>query len=337
MDRILSLLPSKKFAATIGASVLVVGLVVGAYYLAPTLQKKPVQATSQDNAQLIASRALMEAAAEKDSDGDGLKDWEEALWHSDPHNRDSDGDGTEDSAEVEEGRDPTKRGPNDKVDKTKSPGIVSETDHASSTYSLTDAVAKDLFATYMNAKATGQALDPDSQSQLISSVMSRHRLPSAAKQYTNTDIKTVPSTNESIRKYENDLAATLLRYPASETELSVLSRALQTNSEEELKKLAPIAESYDKTLHDLLLLPVPEELAQYHLNLINENSVLLQNTVEFEKVFSDPVTSLMGLGASKTIAADIKANLTKIADAARKRNFIFTENEPAYTLLKYMQ
>jgi len=44
----------------------------------------------------------------QDSDADGLKDWEEALYHTDPHNPDTDGDGTPDGEEVKLGRDPTK-------------------------------------------------------------------------------------------------------------------------------------------------------------------------------------------------------------------------------------
>ncbi len=51
----------------------------------------------------------------KDSDNDGLKDWEEALWKTDPQNPDSDGDGTPDGEEVAEGRNPAVPGPNDSL------------------------------------------------------------------------------------------------------------------------------------------------------------------------------------------------------------------------------
>jgi len=49
----------------------------------------------------------------KDSDNDGLKDWEEALWKTDPQNPDTDGDGTPDGKEVAEGRNPAIPGPDD--------------------------------------------------------------------------------------------------------------------------------------------------------------------------------------------------------------------------------
>ncbi len=53
------------------------------------------------------------AEAAKDSDQDGLKDWEEAIWQTNMHKADSDGDGTPDGEEVAQNRDPRLAGPND--------------------------------------------------------------------------------------------------------------------------------------------------------------------------------------------------------------------------------
>ena len=52
---------------------------------------------------------------DKDTDGDGLKDWEELLWKTDPNKMDTDGDGTPDGEEINLGRNPLKAGPNDKI------------------------------------------------------------------------------------------------------------------------------------------------------------------------------------------------------------------------------
>ncbi|MBI3627416.1 MAG: hypothetical protein HY220_01515 [Candidatus Sungbacteria bacterium] len=45
-----------------------------------------------------------------DPDHDGLKNWEETLWHTDPNNPDTDGDGVSDGDEVKKGCDPTVKG-----------------------------------------------------------------------------------------------------------------------------------------------------------------------------------------------------------------------------------
>ncbi len=50
-----------------------------------------------------------------DSDYDGLKDWEEDLYGTDPYNSDTDDDGYLDGEEVASGYDPLKKAPNDKI------------------------------------------------------------------------------------------------------------------------------------------------------------------------------------------------------------------------------
>lgn len=50
----------------------------------------------------------------KDTDGDGLKDWEEELYKTDPLNPDTDGDGYIDGEEINSGHNPLVKAPNDK-------------------------------------------------------------------------------------------------------------------------------------------------------------------------------------------------------------------------------
>lgn len=51
----------------------------------------------------------------KDSDNDGLKDWEEELFHTNPLNPDTDGDGYLDGEEVDSGHNPLVKAPGDKL------------------------------------------------------------------------------------------------------------------------------------------------------------------------------------------------------------------------------
>lgn len=51
----------------------------------------------------------------KDSDNDGLKDWQEDLYKTDPYNPDTDGDGYLDGEEVDSGHNPLVKGPDDKL------------------------------------------------------------------------------------------------------------------------------------------------------------------------------------------------------------------------------
>lgn len=52
---------------------------------------------------------------DKDSDKDGLADWEETIYKTDPYNPDTDNDGYSDGEEVAAGYSPTSPSPNDKI------------------------------------------------------------------------------------------------------------------------------------------------------------------------------------------------------------------------------
>ena len=52
-------------------------------------------------------------STEPDRDGDGLPDWEEGVWGTNPNNPDTDGDGTYDGEEVRNNRHPRVAGPSD--------------------------------------------------------------------------------------------------------------------------------------------------------------------------------------------------------------------------------
>lgn len=74
--------------------------------------------TEESARPVVVSKAaeLPPAPTAFDTDGDGLLDFEEALWRTDPHNPDTDGDGTADGEEVRLHRDPRKAGPNDSLE-----------------------------------------------------------------------------------------------------------------------------------------------------------------------------------------------------------------------------
>jgi len=56
--------------------------------------------------QINTKNDLASGVASLDSDSDGLKDWEESLWGTDPNKADTDGDGYTDKEEVDGGYDP---------------------------------------------------------------------------------------------------------------------------------------------------------------------------------------------------------------------------------------
>src|SRR3989338_96932 len=98
-------MPSRKFILTILALALVGGAVF--YVATRTPKTETVYRTPEES---VAKAAAILA---KDADNDGLKDWEEELWGTDPKQPDTDGDKTPDGEEIRLGRDPLKPAPDD--------------------------------------------------------------------------------------------------------------------------------------------------------------------------------------------------------------------------------
>ncbi len=71
--------------------------------------------TAQKAATIIAhqSEVIGQQQLLEDQDGDGLKNWEEVIWKTDPQNPDTDGDGVGDGEEIKQGRDPLVKGGGD--------------------------------------------------------------------------------------------------------------------------------------------------------------------------------------------------------------------------------
>jgi len=145
--------PSKKFILFILA-LLVLG---GVFWILRNNNSNRKQANNNDLKQQYNGPVIAEEIA-KDSDGDGLKDWEEALWKTDPNNPDTDGDGTPDGQEIKEGRDPLVPGPDDRLkapeagttteDGTPSPSL--EKFSSATKESLTEAISRQFFNDYLS-------------------------------------------------------------------------------------------------------------------------------------------------------------------------------------------
>src|ERR1035437_1193625 len=114
-------LPSKNFLIALSVAVAIIIITVIINY-------SKSNTTKYNNDNLVTSNASSSVLT-IDSDSDGLPDWKEVLYGTDPHKADTDGDGTPDGEEIALGRDPLKpntapkgQTPNDFVDA----GVIAE-------------------------------------------------------------------------------------------------------------------------------------------------------------------------------------------------------------------
>lgn len=106
----------KKFRLIAGIFMLFIGVIIGGYLV---LESKTGSASISQilgqSKEKITACSPEPNNKKKDSDNDGLNDWEEAAWKTDSCRPDTDGDGYLDGEEVSSGYDPLKPAPGDEL------------------------------------------------------------------------------------------------------------------------------------------------------------------------------------------------------------------------------
>lgn len=312
-------MPKRKFILLILAGLLIAG--TGFWVFTPAKKSKNSKQETSLNQPVIAEEI------NKDSDNDGLKDWEETLWKTDPNNPDTDKDGVPDGQEIKENRNPLLAG-NDETDKIKSPN-------------LTEALGWEFFSEYMRLKQeSGDQLSEAEKTELVNSLMSGlNSFEKKPNDYLESDIKIAPTDDEkTIKEYGNNFALIIKKYfdPLPETEMTILQRAVINKNEDELKKLEPLANAYRNTAKEMLSLTTPKGFSEFHLALINHLTDISKNIDDMQTIFKDPVQALLVLKQHKKNSIIVYLILRNLNGYFATNKVVFEENEPAEFFKIYM-
>lgn len=294
-------LPSKKFTKLI---LIVIGLGLLAWFISYYFSGKTSFERKADKLGKIDS--LTESFSEIDSDSDGLKDWEEALWQTNPLSSDSDDDGVDDKKEVE----------------IKRAEILADSDAESLSEedeTQTSIFAKQFFSTVatINQQGTLDQADVDRFSQGISQAIENTKV---SDTYKLSDLKLF---NISVQEYNQNLKSAYISSVVSNTkkpEATVIAEFIQSNgdksSETEMNKLISTYEIFSQNLSSM---KVPYTIAGPHLALANASSKIAKSLTILKSINEDPLKAMSGLrgyqensnaflSAMKNIAAYLEAN-----------------------------
>ena len=201
-------LPSKRFAYIILALLIALGIISLFSWLG---KAKPTTKLSN-----LEVKSKVQEFMALDTDSDGLKDWEEALYKTDPKIADTDKDGASDGVEINANRDPLKPNtakvgavPNDRIPDQ----VIAAQKKAVADYnrlSETDKTARMLFSQFLATKKLGQTLTEADTANIIQNTLTQ--LPAISfKQYSLADIKTIPANDTTaIKQYGNDIAKIII-------------------------------------------------------------------------------------------------------------------------------
>lgn len=319
--RILSFLGTKIGIALILALVLIILAIVATR----TSDEKPTDGS-------VVAADMIKRSLELDSDGDGLKDWEESLHGTDPVNPDTDGDGMGDNDEVKAGRNPLVVGPGEK------PDIVG-TGAATTTYAFTatDRFSQELFMRYLEAKSSGAEIDEE-LSNAIANELTELEYDTAVKPYDVSKLDITADENAaSVRIYGNLLGKTLSTPPVdpNEFEFTVLERILagiRKSSDTEL--LNQIIGRYDSILETLIKMKVPAGAASIHAEFIQGIQMLRDVAVGVATLDTDPIGAYSKIGQYEDIINVLTAAILKNRVYMQSKGVTFSTQEPGYVLMR---
>ncbi|MEZ4103105.1 MAG: hypothetical protein R3B55_00855 [Candidatus Paceibacterota bacterium] len=239
-------LPSKQFVKTILVTLLAAAVLV---VVGKLLSNKSVWENKDSKS--IVSSSENEDFFSKDTDGDGLYDWEEALWNTNPRVKDSDGDGIDDKTFVENKR------------KT----IDADETYKENPDNETEVFAKQFFTTAAVLNQGG-TFNQDTVDQFSSGINKSIVNFSLKDKYTLSSLKLSNISPDQYRQNISDLFNRLQKPEINE--LTILAYIMENpNDLDGLDELGNYLAFSDALIKGLLTMNVPNSNAGLHLSYVN--------------------------------------------------------------------
>lgn len=263
-------LPSRKFVIGLIIILAFIGIVFGAYKLIIYFKNKQSSKGPQ--------KVLVKELVQKDSNKNGIPDWEEYLW----------------------GLDPQKNGEENKtfiLDKKKSliienPSLLE--DEAELTEN--ELLSREVFAVIMAMQESGNITDESIQyiADQIGGKIVSEPLPDI---YTRGMLTTTIDTEDTVMDYYDKINEIILKYGDEHIgeELVFISQGLSRNDENALQLTKRVALAYKNFGADLMKITVPESLAGLNISLANNYNKTSESIYDLTEMLSDTLTGMKGL------------------------------------------
>lgn len=265
-----------------------------------------------------ALRAEQLKKLQQDSDSDGLRDWAEVLYHTDPQKSDTDGDGTPDGEEVKLGRDPAAPGPDDLI----ATSTLQQDGPDGQSQNLTRQLALQI-GTLLAQRAANPDLpfDPQTAENLVDNVVGSAPdiIPPSL---TEKDIIIGhDNSQKAFQEYQRafgKIFTTSFRHLATKQDVEIFSEAMEAQDYGKLKAIDPYLAGYDREIAQVKNLPVPSPLSSLHLEYIN--LIIAQKEVirKLRNAGEDVVGATVVIAQYGTIQQRVSALAEKFQDAYQK-------------------
>ena len=295
----LKYLPSKKFTYIILGFI---GLGIIFFTISGLFFGKNSYIAQRKEVKLQNQKITLNNLLQKDTDSDGVMDWEEALWGTDPDKERTFND-TSDLNYIKQ-----KRGD---LNLSENSNLTLNND----TITETDKFAQQFFASLTAMKQSGQ-INENTINNISTSLGQSIVDPNLIDKYTEKDINLTQNDNinEQNTYYEN--AKKLFEQYKKEdlgSELEIVSTIVSSNKleneQDSINKLTNIANAYKSFAQKMVELEVPESLAQYHIQIVNNSNNTGVSVKNMINIIDDPIIGLSGLSQYQKYSDELIASV----------------------------
>lgn len=208
----------------------------------------------------------------KDTDSDGLKDWEEPIYKTNPENPDTDGDGTNDGEEIARGRDPLKAGPDDQLAKPERTATPEEPNENN----FTESLGRQFYEDYLRLKLA----DPNAQidtkqaaERTVTNFFETYNPESIEfPRVAPTDIRVAnDNSKEAVTRYLAAVSGIGQKYIADNQDPRLLFASIiqRDNYRSQLSRFDPMITNYEIAYEKLRETRVPSSWKDHHERFLN--------------------------------------------------------------------
>ena len=244
----------------------------------------------------------------RDTDADGVLDWEEGLWGTDPTKKDTDDDGIPDDTEIAKLKAETKEGENLDSSIEENEEILTETDKFS----------RELFATVATLSQSG-TMDQATIDKLSDSLALHMQNIAPKKIYAISEIKiTQDDSVQAIQNYKDALTIIRDKYPLKEDATAILAESMKKSGDIDvsiLNKLDPIISQMKGIIREVIAVNTPASLSLLHLEVINGFEKLSENLSAIKLVDVDTILALGATTQYFNNAEQLQISMVKLSSA----------------------
>ena len=264
-------LPSKRFLGVIGGTAVGIIVLIGiSNYIGyhKIFNAKPP----------LAAEGTLSDVVGRDSNGNGIPDWQETLYGLDPN-----GDGPSNKAIIE---------------KKQADANITPTDEDPTKLSATDAFSQQLLSTIITLQQSG-TLTPDSVAKVAASVgdsVDAKHVNAATYSISELTLsKKSPAAAKSA--YYTALKGVVDQYSSVPlgSEMSIIATGFGSSDPNSLSGLTTIAAAYTAMSKQIMGLTTPPQVAQNALDLANATAAMGAALLQVQNIYTDVLSGMVGV------------------------------------------